>query len=197
MSTQPATRPVPLEQEVARLRGLADAQRHAEAQVRARELLAQFPANRDLLLLGAICARHLGQVDQALATLAALDQAHPGFSLLHQERGLCHVVRKDAPAAIAALRQAVTINPALPLAWRMLEGVYRLTGDGDNAAIAAGQRATLAALPAPVVAATRAVCRRRPGTGRTDHPRLAAATRRSSRGDAPARQDRHGAQCDG
>ena len=32
---------------------------------------------------------------------------------MHQERGLCHVARKDAPQAIDALLRAVNINPAL------------------------------------------------------------------------------------
>ncbi len=73
---------------------------------------------------------------------------------MHQERGLCHVARKDAPAAIEALLTAVNINPALPMSWRMLEGVYRIAGDTANAAIAAEHVATLAALPPAVVNAT-------------------------------------------
>ncbi len=155
MSMQTSTHPpVPLEQEVARLRSLANAERHADALARTRELLMRFPANRDLLLLAATCERHLGRVDRALATLDTLGRLQSGFSLMHQERGLCQILRKDAAAAIDALTRAVNINPALPMSWRMLEGVYRLTGDGKNAAMAAGQLATLGALPPPVVMAT-------------------------------------------
>ena len=39
---------------------------------------------------------------------------------------------KDAPGAIDALLRAVNINPALPMSWRMLEGLYRLTGDASR-----------------------------------------------------------------
>ena len=36
---------------------------------------------------------------------------------------------KNAPRAIISLLVAVNLNPALPLSWKMLEGVYRLSGD--------------------------------------------------------------------
>ena len=146
--------PISLEHEIARLRGLADDGRHGEALAGLDPLLADYPRNRDLLLTAAICQRHLGRIDDALATVARLEAIQPNFSLLHQERGLCHVVRKQAPAAIESLLRAVNINPALPMSWRMLEGVYRLSGDSANAAKAAGHRAVLAALPPEVVTAT-------------------------------------------
>ncbi|WP_404710082.1 sulfotransferase [Sphingomonas sp. MMS24-J13] len=146
--------PISLEQELARLRAAADAGRHGEALGQLQPLLAAYPENRDLLLLTAICQRYLGQIDAALATLDRLALLKPQFSLMHQERGLCHVVRKDAPAAIEALLTAVNINPALPMSWRMLEGVYRLIGDQENSARAAGHRQILAAQPPEVVTAT-------------------------------------------
>jgi tetratricopeptide (TPR) repeat protein len=155
MTTQTQTRPpLPLEQQIVQLRQWGDAGRHAEVLSQLRGLLADFPENRDLLLLAATSQRHLGLTDESLATLERLGALQPGFSLLHQERGLCHVARKDAPAAIDALLRAVNINPALPMSWRMLEGVYRLIGDSDNAAMAAGHRAVLASLPPEVVTAT-------------------------------------------
>ena len=155
MSTQPLPpAPVSLEREVARLRRQADAGRHAEVLAQLRVLLGTYRENRDLLLLAAICQRTLGRIGDALATLDRLAGLQPAFSLMHQERGLCHVVRKDAPAAIDALLRAVNINPALPMSWRMLEGVFRLTGDADNAAMAAGHRTVLASLPPEVVTAT-------------------------------------------
>ncbi|WP_298688938.1 tetratricopeptide repeat-containing sulfotransferase family protein [uncultured Sphingomonas sp.] len=144
----------PLEQEVVRLRQLAGAGHHAEALAQLEAPLGDYPENRDLLLIKAVGERHLGRLDAALATLATLGDLHSNFSLMHQERGLCHVARKDAPAAIEALLRAVNINPALPMSWRMLEGVYRLSGDLDNAAVAAGHRDLLAALPPEVVRAT-------------------------------------------
>ena len=143
-----------LEAEVTRLRALQRQGDHHAALAGARAALPDFPANRDLLLIEASALRHLGEIDAALAGLQRLEAVQPRFSLMHQERGLCHVARKDAPAAIAALLAAVNINPALPMAWRMLEGVYLLTGDRANAATAAEHVATLRALPGEIVTAT-------------------------------------------
>lgn len=151
MDTLPAAA---LDRDISQLRALVQRGDHAGALARAQTMLHDHPDHRDAQLLRATALRHLRRTDEALAALDALAIAHPEFSLLHQERGLCHVARKDAPAAIEALLRAVHINPALPMSWRMLEGVYRLTGDTANAEMAAAHTATLAALPAPVVHAT-------------------------------------------
>jgi tetratricopeptide (TPR) repeat protein len=141
------------ETEVVRLRQLHGQGRHAEALDGARALLGDFPENRDLLLIEASSLRHMTRIDEALVVLERLELLQPRFSLMHQERGLCHVARKDATAAIDALLRAVNINPALPMGWRMLDGLYRLTGDA-NAEIAAAHVATLKNLPPEVVTAT-------------------------------------------
>jgi tetratricopeptide (TPR) repeat protein len=143
-----------LESEIASLKTLLRQGRHEEAVDRATAWLAVYPENRDLLLATATGLRHLRRVDEALAMLDRLEAGHPGFSRLHEERGLCFVQLKDAPAAVAALLRAVHINPALPASWSMLEGLYRMTGNMPDAALAAEHVATLKALPAEVVAAT-------------------------------------------
>jgi len=143
----------PLERDVLRLRSLQQESRHAEALPQALALLRSWPQNRDLLLIAAISQRHLMRIPEALATLDRLEACKPGFSQLHQERGLCHVVRKDAPLAIASLLRAVQINPALMTSWNMLAGLYRLIGDTEGASAAAAQAATLKALPAEVATA--------------------------------------------
>jgi predicted Zn-dependent protease len=143
-----------VEREVARLRNLQKAGRHEEALAVALPLLEDLPENRDLLLAAATSLRCLMRIDEALATLDRLERAHPRFSRLHQERGLAYVARRDSPRAIESLLRAVNINPALPMSWRMLEGVYRLNGELDNAATAAAHVATLKALPPEVVTAT-------------------------------------------
>jgi tetratricopeptide (TPR) repeat protein len=48
----------------------------------------------------------------------------------------------------------VNINPALPASWSMLEGLYRMTGNLENAGMAAAHVATLKRLPPEVVQAT-------------------------------------------
>jgi tetratricopeptide (TPR) repeat protein len=148
------TPPSATELEVVRLRELQRQGRHDEALRGVQAMLDALPANRDLLLMAAISLRHLARIPEALATLDRLQQLQPQFSQLHQERGLCYVALKDAPRAIEALLRAVNINPALPMSWRMLEGVYRLSGDAGNAATAAAHVATLKGLPPEVVIAT-------------------------------------------
>ena len=144
----------PLELDIRRLKDLAGNGRHEEALNGSLALLEASPDHRDLLLLAASSLRHLARIDEALAVLDRLEQIRPLFSLLHQERGLCYVARKDARNAIESLLKAVNINPALPMSWRMLEGVYRISGDHMNATTAADHVATLKHLPPDVVTAT-------------------------------------------
>jgi tetratricopeptide (TPR) repeat protein len=146
--------PPSTEQEVRRLRELQRGGRHEEVLRDAHSLARDLPENRDLLLITAISLRHLGRIQEALATLDRLGQLQQRFSRLHQERGLCYVALKDAPRAIDALLRAVNINPALPASWSMLEGLYRISGDVKNVSIAAAHVATLKQLPPEVVTAT-------------------------------------------
>jgi len=148
------SQPSPIEVEVRRVRELQKQRRHVEALDAAQKLAGKVPENRDVLLLIAVSQRHLNQIPEALATLGRLGQLYPQFSRHYQERGYCHVVMKDAPAAIDALLRAVNLNPALPGSWSMLVGLYRKTGDAQNAATAAQHVATLKGLPPEVVLAT-------------------------------------------
>ena len=144
----------PVELEVHRIREQFK-NRRFEVGLEAAELLAaEVPENRDVLHLIAMNQRFLGKIEAALATLRRLEQHHPAFSRLYQERGQCYVALKNAPQAIDAFLRAVNINPALPASWSMLEGLYRMTGQADNAATAAAHVATLKRLPAEVLTAT-------------------------------------------
>ncbi|HEY2274390.1 MAG TPA: sulfotransferase [Steroidobacteraceae bacterium] len=143
-----------VELEVGRIRSLLRERQYAHALQAADALRTRVPENRDVLYLRARAQRLSGATAAALATLADLERLHPRFSRLYEERGLCHVVLKQAPEALDALQRAVRINPALPASWSMLEGLYRMTGQAGNAAAAAGHVATLKQLPAEVVTAT-------------------------------------------
>ena len=142
-----------MEDDVRRLRAWQQQGRHEEVLTETSLHLQTYPENRDLLLMAAISLRHLKRVDEAFTLLDRLEAAHPRFSLMHQERGLCHVQRREAAAAIESLLWAVNINSALPASWSMLEGLYRMTGDAENAATASSHVATLKALPPLVVQA--------------------------------------------
>jgi len=146
--------PSAVELEVRRTRELLKERRFEEALRAADALLVSVPENRDVLYLRAVAQRQLGDVSAALVTLASLERLHPRFSGLHQERGHCYVALRQAPQAIEAFLRAVHINPALPASWRMLEGLYRMTGQAADAATAAAHVATLGKLPQEVLTAT-------------------------------------------
>ncbi len=143
----------PSEADVSSLRALQANDNHPAALAGANDLLAVHPDNRDLLLIAAHSLRMMQQTDAALAMLKRLSQHHPQFSQLFLESGLCHVARRDAPAAIADLRTAVAFNPALVMGWRMLDSLYRMTGDTASAEIATKHCTHLLSLPPVIVQA--------------------------------------------
>src|SRR5271165_3642454 len=104
----------PIETEVRRIRGLMEQGNFEPALAAARALREQVPENRDVLYMAAVSLRYLKRIPEALAMLAELEQRHPNFSRLFQERGHCHVALRSAGPAIDAFLRAVTLNPSLP-----------------------------------------------------------------------------------
>src|SRR6516165_1834289 len=143
-----------LDSEIGPIRELVKERRFAEALRAVDALSPAHLENGEVLYLRAVAQRMLGHTAAALDTLARLEQLHPRFSRLYQERGYCYVALKQAPPAIEAFSRAVSVNPALPASWNMLVGLYRMTGQGTPAAKAVAQVATLQKLPAPVVTAS-------------------------------------------
>jgi tetratricopeptide (TPR) repeat protein len=148
------TLPSPVELEVHRARELLKSRDYAGALRAAEALAVKVPENRDVLYLIAVSRRFLVNIPEALAALERLEQLHPNFSRLYQERGHCYVAMRDAPQAIDAFLKAVNINPALPASWGLLEGLYRMTGQPENARTAAAHVATLKDLPPEILTAT-------------------------------------------
>ncbi len=142
-----------LEQEILRLQELTRTRHYVAALAGIDPLLARHPEDRDLLYLAAMNLRYLNRVPDALELLRRLEQHHPRYSRLHQERGHCYVALRDAPRAIEAFRRGVDINQALPDSWQMLHDLYRMTGDPHNAATAAEHIAVLQKLPLPIIQA--------------------------------------------
>ena len=146
--------PSPVELEVRHARELLKSHDYAGALRAAEALVVKVPENRDVLYLIAVSLRFLGKIPEALAALERLEQLHPRFSRLYQERGHCYVAQRDAPQAIDAFLKGVNINPALPASWGLLEGLYRMTGQPENARSAAAHIATLKDLPPEILTAT-------------------------------------------
>jgi tetratricopeptide (TPR) repeat protein len=142
-----------LQTELRRIRDLLARSEFAPALAAARALLADVPGNRDVLYVIAVSQRYLGRIPDALATLAEMEQQHPDYARLFQERGHCHVATRSAEPAIVAFTRAVALNPSLPASWRALQALYRITGQKADADNAAAQLANLEALPTEIVTA--------------------------------------------
>jgi tetratricopeptide (TPR) repeat protein len=158
VTLQPLAAPASVELEVQRIRGLVQSHRFGEAVTAAGSLRTLYPENRDVLYLLALAQRHAGRVADALDTLVDMERHHPGASRLYQERGHCFVALKEAPRAIEAYEHAVRINPALPAAWGMLEGLYKMVGDEEHRLVAAAHAKKLKSVPPEVITATGLFC---------------------------------------
>jgi tetratricopeptide (TPR) repeat protein len=145
--------PASLDFEVGRIRELSKVGRHLEALAAAEALASRMPHNQHAVYLVAANQRCLNRIPEALETLLVLEQQHPRFSLLYQERGYCYVSLRDAPRAIDAFQRGVNLNPALAASWQMLERLYRMSGNLENAARAAEQASFLKHLPPDVARA--------------------------------------------
>src|SRR5215469_18888914 len=140
-----------------RLRGVRELLERSqfEAALRAGEALrADVPENRDVLYMVAVAQRYLQRIPEALETLARLEQLHPEYPRLFQERGHCHVARRAAAPAIEAFERAVMLNPFLPASWHALRVLYGMTGQKDKVLHAQRNIATLANLPAEILTAS-------------------------------------------
>jgi tetratricopeptide (TPR) repeat protein len=138
---------------ITHLHSLIRQRQFAEVLAQGEALLISVPDQRDVMLSVAVALRHLGRHAEALQRLQVLEQHHPGFSRLFEERGRNYVDLKDAPQAIAAFERAVALNHSLPGSWRMLEGLYRMIGRVQQAAMAAEQVAALQLVPPQVLTA--------------------------------------------
>ncbi len=142
-----------LEMAVKRLQDTLAKGHYAEALEGARAKLPLDPGNRDLLYLVAVSERMLQRIPEALETLAALEAYHPRYPRTFQERGHCHIFRRDAAEAIRAFERAVQLNPALPASWSALQALYRMVDRPADATNAADHVAKLASLPVAVTTA--------------------------------------------
>jgi tetratricopeptide (TPR) repeat protein len=142
-----------IETEVRRIRATLERSEFAPALAAALPLLKEAPGNRDVLYMIAVAQRYLQRIPEALATLGRLEEFHPDYPRLYQERGHCFVALRSAAPAIAAFEQAVKMSPSLPASWKALEILYRMTGQAAAARKAAAEVENLAKLPPEIVTA--------------------------------------------
>src|SRR6266404_3137002 len=142
-----------IEAEVRRVQMLIEQRRFMPALAAAQAMLAQVPENRDVLYLVAVSRRYLGRITDALRTLERLEEMHPDFGRLYQERGHCCRAAGEMGAAIESYARAATLNPSLPASWQALAELYGKVGMSAQAESAAQQAAYLAKMPRPVVTA--------------------------------------------
>jgi tetratricopeptide (TPR) repeat protein len=145
--------PSRVEMAVLRLRTLMEKSQFSAALTGAQSLLAEVPDNRDVLYIAAVSERYLGRIGDALKTLERLEERHPQFSRLFQERGHCYVALRQAEPAIQAYARAVNINPALHASWNGLKVLFKMTGRPESSDRAAKELARAAALPAEIATA--------------------------------------------
>src|SRR5215831_522986 len=144
--------------ELRRVQDLTRAGRHTEALAAVCILLRHAPLQRSALYLSALNQRLLGQSKSALEALDALEQAHPDYSLLFQERGHCHFALGDPTRAIESFERAVTLNPALAPSWAMLERLLSAAGQPQRAGVASQHFSKLKELPPAIVEAGSRFC---------------------------------------
>jgi tetratricopeptide (TPR) repeat protein len=140
--------PSPIEARVRHARSLVQKRQFVPALTAAQTLRAEVPENRDVLYLIAVCQRYLGYIPDALATLEHIEDIHPDYGRLFQERGHCHRWLGNAKAALMAYEQAVNLNHTLTASWKALVALRHSLGREAQAQAAAVQVSRLASLPA-------------------------------------------------
>jgi tetratricopeptide (TPR) repeat protein len=107
--------------------------RPALAAEQAAEILKVAPDHAHALLLLAVAQRSCGNTDAALENLRQLCRRHACWAKGHYELGVTLGCSGRTEAAIAALRQAVALQPDLPDAWLALGDHLIAIGDTAGA----------------------------------------------------------------
>ncbi|MBL4854275.1 MAG: sulfotransferase [Robiginitomaculum sp.] len=92
----------------------------SKAQEKIQTILREEPEHRDGLYILAVCQRYQNEADNARASLEVLTNAYPAYGRAYQELGHIEFAANNHIQAAQAYQKAVSLNPALPGAWRRL-----------------------------------------------------------------------------
>lgn len=125
---------------------LLDADPAAAARA-AGEILEHHPDNAAASLLLATAARAIGNTELALEVLAGLAASQPSSALIRLELARAYRGAGRDAESVAALREALAIEPALAEGWRELSMQLAAAGDAPGADVAYQRYAAQAAQP--------------------------------------------------
>ena len=103
----------------------------------AQEAIAAFPDRPEVLDAAGQAYRAVGDSNQAIATYTKLAQLRPESPLPFMRMAELQIEAKDNAAAIESLRKALTIQPGLPEAQRVIIALDANSGRTDQALAAA------------------------------------------------------------
>jgi tetratricopeptide (TPR) repeat protein len=127
-----------LETALAHTRRLLDSNPVLAAE-QAGEILKVVPNHPPATLLLAMARRMTGAAPEAIDILERLADAQPNWAAAHYELGTALADAGQSASALAALRRAVTLNPAMPDAWRAIADHLMLNGERQGADAAYAQ----------------------------------------------------------
>jgi predicted Zn-dependent protease len=110
----------------------------------ASEILKDNPDNAAASLLLATAARKAGDVALAVEVLGALARSQPAAGLIRLELARAYLEAGRAAESVAALREALSIEPELAEGWRELASQLAAAGDEQGADVAYQRYADLA-----------------------------------------------------
>jgi predicted Zn-dependent protease len=125
---------------------LLDADPAAAARA-AGEILSNNPDNAAASLLLATAARKLRNTALALEVLEALARSQPAAAIIRLELARAYCEAGRAAESVAALREALSIEPALAEGWRELSSQLAAAGDAHGADVAYERYAALTSQP--------------------------------------------------
>jgi len=125
---------------------LLDADPAAAARA-AGEILSHNPDNAAASLLLATAARKLGNTALALEVLEGLARSQPAAAFIRLELARAYCEAGRGAESVAALREALSIEPALAEGWHELSSQLAAAGDAHGADVAYGRYAALASQP--------------------------------------------------